>query len=533
MKKFPVLILTAAAFLLSARGFAIVPDAYGDLYRILMKRYAGTIKQWSDGDPASSFSTVYKFDLHGWISEIKDPTGNFTVTYDANRTMITVEGKFYDQSHYLCRFVLNTNREFLSVAIDNGASKTKTSILYTYNANGKLTEKKVIVTKDGKEKALDLKYLYDGSGNLLEENTYENGEALTYKQEYVCDASGCVLEKTSFYKSQFDNKPKLTEKNVYTYDSANNVTSVKVYDYNGTLKDIMNYAYNSQKNIVEKAHILNGGKVDYATMYHYSGDELKVLYSYTYKGGVYSTVHKFLYDANGNLIQKYRFTPEGKLDGFTKYILNQKNKITDEVYYNEKTQVEYTLKYTYDAKGNLTEQNEVYPDNSKGYRYVYAYDAKGFLTLETDYDPDGKIDSTYKYVNNPAGKSQELTCAGPDGKMQYRIEYLYTPEGKLAKEKKYNQDNMLEYTYQYIFNHQGQVMEERKITPAGDIEYGYLLWYNNKGRLITKKEYSPGSQLEGFDIYTYDAKGNLVLIETSDANGNPVKKQEYRILYWE
>lgn len=145
---------------------------------------------------------------------------------------------------------------------------TQTNWIYTYNAKGKLTQKR--------SENFKTTYTYNDKGNLIKEKWYKKGK-LALKTTYTYRDDHITLK---YYENG-----RLSAETVYDANGEN-ITTNKRYRSTGEIKYRWTYKYNSQQDVIEKK------------MYGAIGDPF------------YTKVYKYTYDKRGNWIKKKRFRRE-------------------------------------------------------------------------------------------------------------------------------------------------------------------------------------------------------------------------------
>lgn len=237
---------------------------------------------------------------------------------------------------------------------------------YTYDAEGKLTSK----SSAGGESRYS--YFYNGKGQLIEEEFYNNGKLSTITN-YAYDKNGKLLEHErrsgsdnllETYTCTYDKKGRLlTERTVNTlysnkesvteykyYYDAYNRFSIKTTYFNSEELGSIRYEYDKEGKTVKKTNISRHGTVQSVT-------------EYTYK--------------NGLLVRSETVYPQIKEDAYV-----------TQPYDSDEAIIEV---YTYDKYGNLIEKEHTGPD-SHG-RWVYELDEYGNVLKVTEYSGDAAINT--------------------------------------------------------------------------------------------------------------------------------------------
>ena len=393
--------------------------------------------------------------------------------------------------------------------IETGGLTSSGAIINTYDAKGRLIEKK---DQNGKT-AEKLEYnhngaqikSYDALNNLTQFEYDKNGrltktidpEEHTVSQSY--DNAGNIRTKT-------DGRENTT---TYSYDefdrlasvrNAKNETTSYTYDLNGNMLtqtdargNITTYTYNA----ADKA----SSKTDdalHAEVYSYYADGSlmaetdrngdvtsygydihgRLLSQTTTKAGYTAVTISYTYDNNGNQLTMTDST------GTTTRIYDELNRVKTKTVPNIGTTA-----FTYDiiTADGLTAEKAIDPKNNKTTK---IYDRVGRLYKVIDGDVNGTPGATYGYFDN--GNRQYVEYG--DGA---REEYTYYPDSQLhtLTNKKAGGTILETYTYEYdTANNQSRKNDGRGIT---DYTYDAL------NRMVTVTE--PNGRTTS---YTFDAAGN-------------------------
>ena len=213
----------------------------------------------------SKYQTLYAYDNAGNVVQITYPDGYvLSMTYDGLNRLKTV-GTFATISYTL-------DSQISKITYGDGEVQT-----YTYDSRDMPTQ---ILDMYGTTKEMDLNYTYDGTGNVLTENS----------QSYGYDALGRLTSATgpwgtvTYEYDQVGNRVQMVNGSTtttYTYGSFNRLTSA-----GGTT-----YGYNANGDLVSK----NGTAWTY--YYDYENRLTKVEHSGT-------TVQQNYYDGDGNRVEQ-------------------------------------------------------------------------------------------------------------------------------------------------------------------------------------------------------------------------------------
>jgi lipopolysaccharide export LptBFGC system permease protein LptF len=134
----------------------------------------------------------------------------------------------------------------------------------------------------------------------------------------------------------------------------------------------------------------------------------------------------YKFDKNGNVIFEEEFSKKKKFKLKNEYVFDKKNRVTEQIIYNEKGAITQIIKTSYSLE---------LPINIS----VFDKDRKLISITENKYDGFGD-------------KIQEIT-KDSEGKIVLSVEYSYNEKGLKISRKTFNASNVLieekKYTYEY------------------------------------------------------------------------------------
>ena len=262
-------------------------------------------------------------------------------------------------------------------------------------------------------------------------------------------------------------KPYLT---IYYELEDGDIISSKVFDEDGSYRDLTTYEYEDHK-LIKSVQMTDYGKVDETWEYTYDGDLLvkKVGYDDRGGGGLYQYEYEYFYE--NDLLVK-----ETNTETYTDTFLNYSSRSQTEIIHtyddngNEILEKEYKISdgtrelqnyavREYDDEGRviIDTRTDIYGDDVDRYviwKNVYVYSEDGMEckstfahagsgwysdTIETDMKYDEHQRLIYKYENSTVS-----------GESIYTWEYEVDPDGKLISQKSVkNKRTLVEYTYVY------------------------------------------------------------------------------------
>jgi len=477
-------------------------------------------------NPEGNASTK-EYDKDGRVTKVIDEEGAVTnYSYDGNGNVVSVT----DALGNTTKTAYDEMDRVSSIVDARGAVTT-----YTYTATG-------LIATETNAKGAVTTYTYDANGNKLSETNGEN-ETTTY----TYDALNRVISTTNA-----NNQTK-----TFTYDAKGQIKSVT--DENGHATQ---YVYDGNGNVIETIDALGSssyyeynasGKLTKATLNRIDtqdniAEQQVTLYQYDGNNLVTKIINAagkeklFVYDANGNLIQKtdengnvteYSYSRidlvnninynDGKNVNFAYNKVGQLVRMDD---WNGTTSFEVDLlkritavtdhkgkkvSYTYDEVGNNS--SITYPDNSVT---AYEYDLTGKMTKVTE--PGNKVTG---YTYDQAGRLK--TMLYPDS---WEEIYTYDEVGRLLEVKDTDpSDQTLKTIKQsYTYDAKGNKLSEYKRgNGTGSAKENITYQYDALDRVISSHE-NFGNSTRG---YQYDSLGNLNY-ETTD--GNKFTDYKYNIL---
>jgi len=278
----------------------------------------------TDGDGSLQFSYRYEYDNQGNMVQIsgkrlsKGELIPYIYHYQYDERGNQIEGiRYATDSSVLSRYKAEYDENDHFVKGMNFVEKrADTRYLAEYNENGELIKesKSQCYEYKGETKyQLEYKkvYEYDESGNVIQELSYDDYEALEYKHQYQYDDSNNLIKAVKY---EGDSQ---TPSQVYKAEfvAQNNLKEFYIYDPEGRIKSHNKAVYNGTDMIME---------------YRVSGDSTK-------------TIYRASYDNQGNVVEEINYADEIGGDTITsKYV------------------------YSYDDRGNvITEKYYVYsePEN--------------------------------------------------------------------------------------------------------------------------------------------------------------------------
>lgn len=383
------------------------PDLYGKVKSVTVKEFS--LLQNFDEEIIGDMNKheIYHFDSSNGnvIEHIEyDADGKIshrsTYSYDSNGKVL--ESKFYDE---------NGELNYMWI--------------HAYDSNGNLIEK-CTRFPDG---SLDSKfiYAYDSNGNLIEENRYDfrtdNEET---KFVYVYDHRGNVIEENRYGSASGD----LFAKLVADYDSTGTHKDWALYAIDG----MIGWYHAGSKNLKQGSRFVFEDNI---VKYPYSDKDLESVNQCDSTGMTYSSgrlIYKRIYSYN-SLGQKIEFSKKGNS------------------YYDSGIHIIYNdpidkFSYLYDSDGNLIERILIDGGGILDDNETYVYDSKGNMVEENSYNKDGSLSSKIIHMYDENGREIEYTYYDRDG--QFKYTYVYDSNGNVIEVKgNYWYNSLTQYEIEY------------------------------------------------------------------------------------
>lgn len=270
---------------------------------------------------------------------------------------------------------------------------------------------------------------------------------------------------------QFDENGKLISKVSYKEDG--NVAEEIIYDGKDKIISIKNYS--SDKEYLE-------------SKFTWDGDKNKII---TRRFNGLKTLDKevFLYE-NGKKIEKQKYDDRQNLVDKTGYKYNDKNQISEELYFNGKPVIQSRLLIEYDDNGNKI--------------------------TETYYDKDSKIISKTTSVYNSSNQLLNSKTVTSDGTLDTELFRTYDDKNRLIAKGSFeqfdNSNNKDVFEYDANDNTTSwKVYKNEKLVAS--TSYKYDVKNNLVLELVTSPE---GKELSKKTIeYTYDENSNWITRKTT------------------
>jgi len=269
-------------------------------------------------------------------------------------------------------------------------------------------------------------------------------------------------------------------------------TDLKKYDLKGKVKSMQSVSYRA----IEKF-----GEIQ-------KGEEVDKLLS--------------IFNEMGNFTERI-YSKNRKIDSKQTYIYNDQGNIIDKKEYDSEGNLKLQTTYNYDEKGNKLEENTF----------------GGFETKKTTYKYDDKGREVESLIT--------LSFQGFDGSVELRITKEYDQKGNVVEEKNYNNRNELSNRSIFTYDERGNKVKEIFINlDTNKSEEKNIYIYDKNNKKIEIQKYISDNLSEKSTI-KYDERGNILekdiidfitntsfkIVYKNDKTGNPIEKVYYNngILY--
>ena len=530
-----------------------------------------------DAEPQSWHRLHFSYDPNNHLTAVKDDFGaQLRYDYDCLGNVIFEERIIAEGVRSIIRYAYNKNgwRTQKTEEIQGNGEVKSAVTRYGYDANGNLTK---IITPKG----FEISRQYDADGRLTEERVIDKKSGIDRRSQYAYDEAGNVRKRTIMGTDgecletgfRYDFKNRLTHKTEpcgaatrYFYDRNDRLLKeISPYGYEPENDDGAGttYRYDSRGNRIRVTNAL--GELVQERSYNLQnlpvtqrdGFGNSTSLSYELDGQLREVRREGRPQAGKRSLQQYEYNARGQITGIVdgnrnqiSYDVDNWGRITGIRFADDvKEGYEYTpagqvsravdgngnsVQYHYNSFGKVSERID-----QLGYKESFRYDEEGNLALHIDRDGRrlqrvcnvfGK--PVYEKATDAEGKNPSISTWHYDsvGRLSRAVgdghsyEYVYNEQGRL-KEKRSSGKRLISYAYDKA----GQVTEIRD--PAGVCtRYEYDLLgrrsriYNDSG-LEVRYGYDALNRIKDIHYgngvttsYAYDGDGNLSSLETRTAD---------------
>jgi len=248
-------------------------------------------------------------------------------------------------------------------------------------------------------------------------------------------------------------------------------------------------------------------------------EEHEYLFTHTIYNSREQVVSEVHYDANGLIVQDYRFTYDD--NGF----------LTGEILTEDDGFVAEHKTFEPDEKGNIAREFRHYMDGSFD-TINYAYNEQGLVSRKEVIDPDGETESVeeFEYVD---GLLTRHTVIDAEGEVVNERKMTYNSQKKPAEVVDFDGNEGI--TIKRIMEYFPSGNQKESFTFQDDeLVEKVIMKENEEGQLIMAEEETP--QKKNTIHFTYDQQGNVVLQKEFNLAGDLVTRisrvfdQEKRLL---
>ncbi|MBI4397784.1 MAG: hypothetical protein HY586_01500, partial [Candidatus Omnitrophica bacterium] len=400
--------------------------------------------------------------------------------------------------------------------------------------------------------------LFDSLGNMQQEerNSYGAGGKLETVGRFIPgEGAELRLLEEEFYqtiantqkliqKKNYDSLGTVREIQDYAYDSEGRVTSILLSGTEGAVISREQYKYDGQGKLAEKEEFGAGdilkkvshfreiqGQPALIELKEYEDSEAlkkKEVYDYEESSGRLIAISQF--DGQEELIQKEEyFYGTGSLfnqirvsdkDGkkMSEQFLDPSGLTTSVKYYDALGELAQTEEYVYDAAGKPTQIN-VSDKNSKKIK-EQLLNAAGQISETKFFNTEEIFDKQEKYIYDANQILSRIDTLSADGK---KLSEQSLTDGRITNAKFFDAAEALSRQENYIYDANGNMIRVDVLSPAGIKLTEQLL--NAAGEVTGMNLFDAAGGLEQIEEYVYTADGILSQINVFDRNHKKLMEQ--------
>lgn len=348
---------------------------------------------------------------------------------------------------------------------------------------------------------------YDGDGVLQRVNNSSwasNGQLVSYE---TLDGAGTRILHTE-----------------RTLDANNRCISWVQTDSNGKTRLTASNDYASDGSYTTTVKKANGN-IDYTAQFNAEGQETS--FSRYTPDGKLEGYSDYTYDANGNRSQQLQYSATGNLEYETRFTYDS-NKLIQKIRFSHGKQYS-TTDYTYGSYGellnshvkdNYSEYQEtrfcsirgtfireytIYPTPSEYDRNsISQYDWDGNIISRDSYQQDGSLASSTDYTYDEFGYSTGFTSTTYLDNGSYSV-YEYDAEYNPISSVTYNSNGAKDHWTEYIYSE--NTRRDNDYNSDGTLTSYTEHQYNDQQMELWNKSYDAEGNLTSEYVYTYDTNG--------------------------
>ncbi|MEI8124759.1 MAG: RHS repeat-associated core domain-containing protein, partial [Parachlamydiaceae bacterium] len=505
-------------------------------------------KVWEDGKGNAVMAETFDYDSYG--NRVRQTLYGNLSGKNSRPLILNSKGMPVDNGveSYSMRWIYDAANPslLLSESEDNGKH-----IFYSYDDEGKRKTAEFI--GDGTRILQRCFFEHDRSGKvskiIVDDGSTKNSENVVgvterhvtefeYNSRYKQPS---VIEK--FCIDMRSGQSLLESKEILSYDLSGKVVSKEIFGPNGSLEDLLSYAYDYFGRVIRESNKEGNG---WEKEYDVRGN---VIIERVFDKGQLLGETDTLYDRVGRAIRIDTIDSKGKISTKTiRYnVSGEKIDVTDDL--GNTTEYQYdgigrvskalfpiviteneetaspVENYSYDifnnrtgyvdANGGITTSaytirsklcEQVYPDGS---RETFVYNMDGTLQMMTD-----RKGVTTRYERDILGRETVVVLTDAEGKVRSFIISTYSP---FHLSKTVRDGRMVT---SYFYDGQGRISSKDQSFPEGQQHVEYH--YGTDGKLISQKEFW-GDTLT--TEYFYSLEGELFQTTLTDTSGQILKKE--------